>query len=49
MELSVKDVAVALCKGTVNEKFGRTNEDANELIRKAILKTAGCENGWDKY
>ena len=49
MELSVKDVAVALCKGTVNEKFGRTNEDANELIRKAILKTAGCENGCDKY
>ena len=49
MELSVKDVAVSLCKGTVNEKFGRTNEDANELIRKAILKTAGCENGWDKY
>lgn len=49
MELSVKDVAVALCKGTVNEKFGRTNEDANELIRKAILKAAGCENGWDKY
>ena len=49
IELSVKDVAVALCKGTVNEKFGRTNEDANELIRKAILKAAGCENGWDKY
>ena len=49
MELSVKDIAVSLCKGTVNEKFGRSNDDANELIRKAILKTAGCENGWDKY
>ena len=48
-DLSVKDVALALCKGNAQEKFGRNNEDCNELIRKAILKTAGCENGWDKY
>ena len=48
-ELSVKDVAVALYNGNIQTKFGRTEEEGNELLRKAILKTAGCENGWDKY
>lgn len=48
-ELSVKDVAVALCNGNIQTKFGRSEEEGNELLRKAILKTAGCENGWDKY
>ena len=47
--LSVKDVAVALYHGNVQSKFGRSEEDANQLIRAAILKAAGCENGWDKY
>lgn len=48
-ELTVKDVAIALYKGNVQTKFGRSEDEANELIRKAILKAAGCENGWDKY
>ena len=48
-ELSVKDVAVALYNGNIQTKFGRSEEEGNELLRKAILKTAGCENGWDKY
>ena len=47
--LSVKDVAVALYHGNIQAKFGRSEEDANQLIRAAILKAAGCENGWDKY
>lgn len=48
-ELTVKDVAVALYKGDVKERFGRSEEDANNLIRKAVLKAAGCENKWDHY
>ena len=48
-ELSVKDIAVALYNGNIQTKFGRSEEEGNELLRKAILKTAGCENGWDKY
>ena len=48
-ELSVKDVAVALYNGNIQTKFGRSEDEGNELLRKAILKTAGCENGWDKY
>lgn len=48
-ELTVKDVAIALYKGNVQTKFGRSEDEANELIRKAILKAAGCENGWDPY
>lgn len=48
-DLSVKDVAVSLCKGNIKDRFGRTEDEGNELLRKAILKTAGCENGWDKY
>lgn len=48
-ELSVKDVAVSLCRGNIQSRFGRTEDEGNELLRKAILKTAGCENGWDKY
>ena len=47
--LSVKDVAVALYHGNIQTKFGRSEEDANQLIRAAILKAAGCENGWDRY
>lgn len=48
-ELKVKDIAVALCKGNVQTRFGKTDEDANELIRRAILRVAGCEEGWDMY
>lgn len=48
-ELSVKDVAVSLCKGNIKEKYGRTEDEGNELLRRSILKTAGCENGWDPY
>lgn len=48
-ELTVKDVAIALYKGNVQTKFGRSEDEANELIRNAILKAAGCENGWDPY
>ena len=49
MKLSVKDIAVSLCNGTVRDRFDRSEADANELIRKAIMKTAGCEDGWDKH
>ena len=48
-QLSVKDVAIALYENKVTEKFGRNNDDANELLRNAILKAAGCENGWNKH
>lgn len=48
-ELSVKDVAISLCKGNIKEKYGRTEDEGNELLRRSILKTAGCENGWDPY
>ena len=47
--LTVKDVAIALYKGNVQTKFGRSEDEANQLIRKAVLKAAGCENGWDSY
>ena len=47
--LTVKDVAIALYKGNVQARFGRTEDEANDLIRKAVLKAAGCENGWDSY
>lgn len=47
--LTVKDVAIALYKGNVQQKFGRSEEDANELIRKAVLKAAGCEDKFDHY
>ena len=48
-QLAIKDIAVALYKGTVQEKFGRSNEDANELLRKAIMEVAGCSEEWDYY
>jgi hypothetical protein len=48
-QLPVKDVAIALYENKVVEKFGRNNDDANELLRNAILKAAGCENGWNKH
>ena len=47
--LTVKDVATALYKGTIQTKFGRSEEEGNDLIRKAVLKAAGCENEWDHY
>lgn len=48
-ELSIKDVAMSLYKGNIKDKFGRDEEDGNELLRKAILTAAGCENGFDPY
>ena len=47
--LTVKDVAIALYKGNIQTRFGRSEEEGNDLIRKAVLKAAGCENGWDHY
>lgn len=47
--LSIKDVAVALYRGTAKERFGRSEDDCNQLIRQAVLNAAGCENGWDPY
>ena len=49
MELTVKDVALALYNGNIQTRFGRTQEEGNDLVRKAILKAAGCEDGWDYY
>lgn len=48
-ELSVKDVAISLYKGNIRDRFDRSEDEGNELLRKAILKTAGCENGWDPF
>ena len=48
-QLSIKDVAVALYKGNITEKFGRSVEDGNDLLRKAIMEVAGCKDGWDYY
>ena len=48
-QLSIKDVAVALYKGNITEKFGRSVEDGNDLLRKAIMEVAGCKDEWDYY
>ena len=48
-QLAIKDIAVALYKGEVQTKFGRTENEANELLRKAIMEVAGCKDGWDYY
>ena len=47
--LSVKDVAIALYEGKVQERYGRNDDDANELIRNAILEAAGCKNEWNHH
>ena len=47
--LSVKDVAIALYEGKVQQRFGRSEDEAEQLLRNAILKAAGCENGWNHY
>lgn len=47
--LSVKDVAIALYEGKVQQRFGRSEDDAEQLLRNAILQAAGCENGWNKH
>ena len=47
--LSVKDVAIALYEGKVQERFGRNNDDADQLLRNAILEAAGCKDGWNKH
>ena len=47
--LSVKDVAIALYEGKVEQRFGRNNEDADQLLRNAILEAAGCKDGWNKH
>ena len=42
----VRDMAYSLYKGkTANFDA----ESANEAIKNIILKTAGCEDGWDMY
>ena len=33
----------------MQERYGKNKEDGNELLRKAILKAAGCENEFDVY
>ncbi len=48
-ELTVKDVAIALYKGNIQERFGRSVEDGNQLIRNAILEVAGCKEKWDYH
>ena len=48
-ELTIKDIAASLCRGDIAERYGKSKEDGNELLRKAILKAAGCENEFDVY
>lgn len=47
--IDVKDIAVALYKGNVQTKFGRNEEDANELVRRAIMEAGGCKDGYDYW
>ena len=49
MNLSIKDVAIALYEGNVQTKFGRSEDEANELMRNAILEVAGCKEGWNHH
>lgn len=49
MELTVKDVAMALYKGDIQQRFGRSVEDGNQLIRNAIMEVAGCKDKWDYH
>lgn len=48
-QISVKDVAIALYKGNINERFGRSEEDGNQLLRNAIMEVAGCKDKWDYH
>ena len=48
-QLSIKDVAIALYEGNVQTKFGRSEDEANELMRNAILEVAGCKEGWNHH
>ena len=48
-QLSIKDVAIALYEGNVQNKFGRSEDEANELMRNAILEVAGCKEGWNHH
>lgn len=47
--LTVKDVAIALYEGKVSQRYGRTEDEANDLIRNAILEAAGCKDKWDHH
>jgi hypothetical protein len=49
VELTVKDVAMALYKGDIQQRFGRSVEDGNQLIRNAIMEVAGCKDKWDYH
>ena len=47
--LSVKDIAIALYENKVQQRYGRNDEEADQLLRNAILKAAGCEEKWNKH